>query len=534
MADHKKTATVYLIIVLLVAGIGMMSIRDLAMKEESIPTGDSSWLLNIRADFSTNTPKTTLYLSPPHSTPFAHVFSQNFIHPNLSVRKPTTGKTQKRNISIIAQEPGSYYLDVEFKLHFSSVARWSSPPDIMPLSAEHREKYLTEEEGIQVNDIYLKNTLKVLTEEHTDKNMLLNRIFDFVYNSISMSRHNRNNDAISTIRSAQGTTLGRAHTMIALCRAGNLPARLVTGFVFQHPVSNKPHHWVEVYIDGQWQPFDPLNGHAGSLPPSYIPMNKIKPAIIMTTADEQLKNLVVKYELSQQQLPPGMLKGHEKRVSDIFELSRLSLSMQTTLATLFLLPLGALFTTFTRNFLGIRSYGTFTPTLLALAAVYTDWFTAVMIFSLIAIFGVAGRFVLADSKITRVTRLSIVFTLAAISMSLGVSILDYFQLVTEGHVVLLPIVILTTLVDRIYTVADETGIRNSIIRLGWTVFVGLGCFLILIQEHIGYFFLQHPEAHFITIAMMLMTTLYKGRKFTDFRYITWLTETRDKKTSSED
>lgn len=119
-------------------------------------------------------------------------------------------------------------------------------------------------------------------------------------------------------------------------------------------------------------------------------------------------------------------------------------------------------------------------------------------------------------------------------MSLGVSILDYFQLGTEGHVVLLPIVILTSLVDRIYTVADETGIQNSIIRLGWTVFVGLGCFLILIQEHIGYFFLQHPEAHFITIAMMLMTSLYKGRKFTNFRYITWLTETRDKKTSSED
>lgn len=35
MADHKKIATVYLIIVLLVAGIGMMSIRDLASKEES-------------------------------------------------------------------------------------------------------------------------------------------------------------------------------------------------------------------------------------------------------------------------------------------------------------------------------------------------------------------------------------------------------------------------------------------------------------------------------------------------------------------
>ena len=47
------------------------------------------------------------------------------------------------------------------------------------------------------------------------------------------------------------------------------------------------------------------------------------------------------------------------------------------LKVILLLPLGALVTAIVRTIIGTRTFGTFTPTLLALAFVYNDWRTGV-------------------------------------------------------------------------------------------------------------------------------------------------------------
>ena len=44
------------------------------------------------------------------------------------------------------------------------------------------------------------------------------------------------------------------------------------------------------------------------------------------------------------------------------------------------MPLGALLTAVLRTIIGIRTFGTFTPTLLALAFVYNDWRTGLVVF----------------------------------------------------------------------------------------------------------------------------------------------------------
>ncbi len=50
-----------------------------------------------------------------------------------------------------------------------------------------------------------------------------------------------------------------ASILVALCRARNIPARVVTGH-FLHRLSPTNHNWVEIWIDGMgWRPFDPLH-----------------------------------------------------------------------------------------------------------------------------------------------------------------------------------------------------------------------------------------------------------------------------------
>jgi transglutaminase-like putative cysteine protease len=46
-----------------------------------------------------------------------------------------------------------------------------------------------------------------------------------------------------------------AHLSIALCRAINVPARMVTGFLHQLQPMDL-HAWFEAFIDGRWYTFD--------------------------------------------------------------------------------------------------------------------------------------------------------------------------------------------------------------------------------------------------------------------------------------
>ena len=111
--------------------------------------------------------------------------------------------------------------------------------------------------------------------------------------------------------------------------------------------------------------------------------------------------------------------------------------------------------------------------------------------------------------------------------------MDYFSISPAGHVLLLPIIILTSLVDRLYKTLDEDGIKIALIRLVWTAIVGSGCYFILLQEQLGHLILAYPEIHLITIALVILLANYKYRKLSDFRYFAWLAEPRKVKQPTE-
>jgi transglutaminase-like putative cysteine protease len=65
---------------------------------------------------------------------------------------------------------------------------------------------------------------------------------------------------LETLRDGVGVCLDFAHAMIAMCRALNYPARIVTGVDYgAHPSLGAPdfHAYVEVFVGGDWYLFDP-------------------------------------------------------------------------------------------------------------------------------------------------------------------------------------------------------------------------------------------------------------------------------------
>ena len=92
-------------------------------------------------------------------------------------------------------------------------------------------------------------------------------ICDWVYSNVRFQGNtsNSNTSALDTLVERVGVCRDFAHLMIALCRAANLPARMVSGMDYgADPVLGPPdfHAYVEVYLadadgSGRWYMFDP-------------------------------------------------------------------------------------------------------------------------------------------------------------------------------------------------------------------------------------------------------------------------------------
>lgn len=455
-------------------------------------------------------------LAPPLDSAQVRLYSQTLTLDGLKFRLTREKPHGERRIITVARRPGAVGLQADFTVRLLPAAGQRQKTGLTPAE---RQLYLSREAGIDPDSSPVVHAVKQITAGRVSPEDLPGRVFQYLRAHVTFVATAAGLSGSEALRRGRGDDLALARAMVAVCRAEHLPARLVTGFILEERSVSRPQHWLQVYGGSRWVDYDPARGHAGILPPGYVAFSHTGSLLALDGA----RLVKASYELSRPNVavnPAAAGRGNPLAVIDI---SRLPLVTRTTLATLLLLPLGALLNAFVRSVVGVRTYGTFTPALLALAAVYVAWSTAAIVFLVVAVFAFFGRFMLPGLKLSRAPRLTIVLTMVALSMSLAVSIMAYFGLLSDPHVVLLPIVILTALVDRIYTVVDEDGLRPALIRLAWTAVVAVGCFFILTQEALGELLVHYPELHFTTVALIIVLSRYNGPKLSRYPGLQWLT-----------
>jgi len=529
---HRPGA-IWAIVVLILVSVTCVALRTLWPKHGGIPSGDTAWKLTLDYDFRSEQSGALLNLALPIDTPHVRAVGQNFFYPGLfQVR--LKAKTEKpHEAAFIVPQRGRFHFRADFQLHFTPGIHRQRAAQKLKLSPELRELYLSDEPDIQTNNERIENMARQLSSQNTDKDRLLEAIAAFCENKIAAHSTGAPHDAAGVLAKRRGTTLGRARLMIALFRAGKIPSRLITGFVLRDNPEAHPHYWVEASINDKWVPFDPENGHRAELPGYFVPVRQGGDNILRV---KEISDLSHRYSVTHIAMPKGLLGSKKLSFLEIVDLTRLPLSTQNALIILLMLPAGALLTTLFRNVIGVVTFGTFSPTLLALAILYADWQTAVILFAVVVVIGISGRSLLPGLKLMKVPRLSIVFTLVALIMVLTLSTLELFGFTPAGYVVLLPLVVLTNIIDRVYTIADEDGMRIALLRLFWTIVVAISCVLIFKWQSFGRLLLIYPELHFSTLGFLLLLGLYDARKLTDFPSFRLLAENRKKgkKTKRDD
>lgn len=520
---NVSSKTVYVMIFsLFVFALLAISYRVLISDSDDLPTGDSAWTISVMLQIETYEKAASVQISPPWNTPFARMFAQSLSHPELQLKR--SKKTEsKRDITLVAVDPGTYIINADFDVHISALPR--STLKNTKLSELNRSLWLSSSEAVLVGS---KTALKVLdqfpsTEFLADE--LIEKLFNYVSNNIRVRLHG-NVDSDITLRKRRGSPIGINNALLALLRSAHLPARMVTGIHLQDKASSQPYYWVEVYDGEKWLPLDPVHGYMKELPAFYIPLRKGGDTLFIVQDAEVNK---INWSINTTGMPGHFHESASRNPLEIFNFNRLSPSNRENLGLLLLLPLGVLATEILRQIGGIRTYGTFTPTLLALATVHVDRITALIVFSLVIIIGVSIRALIPNIDLERTARLAIVFTLVSASMSIVTSGLIYVDPSVDSVVVLLPVVILTMLVDRIYSISDELGMHTAMVRLFWTLVAAFFSLVVLWQVSWGMWLVSYPEIHLLTLACIILIGLYRGPKISELPVFYWLREPAVKK-----
>jgi hypothetical protein len=114
-----------------------------------------------------------------------------------------------------------------------------------------------------------------------------------------------------------------------------------------------------------------------------------------------------------------------------------------------------------------------------------------------------------------VPRASVILTIIILLIVFGVSVIDYMAPASGVRAVLLPLVILTTLIERFFVTSEEDGGAFAIQLVVGTFVVAAFCYLILSWERVGQLLLIYPELHFFTIAAFIWIGRYSGYRLVE-------------------
>ena len=299
--------------------------------------------------------------------------------------------------------------------------------------------------------------------------------------------------------------------LVDILASARIPARIV----YVLPLKDLVRHgqlepWIEVHNDFEWIAFDPVHATQGF--PDHI--------MVWRTGDDPLvtihggKPAVVDFSMSRHAQSRVMVAEQWARQSHsrLMEFSLFALPVQTqnVYRIILMVPLGAFVIVVLRNMVGLATFGTFMPVLVALAFRETELVAGVIMFTVLVALGLILRQFLENLQLLLVPRLSAVLTLVIMMLALFSIISAKLGMERGLSVALFPVVILSMTIERMSIVLEETGLREAI-KLGLgSMFAAIVGYLVMTNEELSHLIFVFPELLLVVLALTLLLGRYTG------------------------
>lgn len=481
-----------LILALLVIGLGVFFYRYLAL---DVPLTDTetvtSWTVEANLHFipDKHSPVKASFIIP-YKPPYFAIIDEYFVAQNYGITTNLNGYNRHATWSLRrsnAKPQSLYYRAIirEADNHMSSLP---NPPRIKPQILEENERIAIDtiigRARLSSVDIqtFAQATLKELNKKTGNAKLLIKNFND------------------EEIINAAILVLNNAKIFAMPVKGINLTQQTKVNFK----------SLLAVFNGKEWFYINPKNGSSG-LPKNFLiwqygdePMFSVtggkKPQFSLTLSPTPINALSIAKSRGLQ-ADSQLLR---------FSLLQLPVHVQETYKILLMLPVGAFIILLLRNFVGLKTFGTFMPVLIALAFRETHIIWGILLFTLIVSLGLAVRFYLEKLQLLLVPRLAAILTIVVLLMILISIISQNLDLESGLSVALFPMVILTMTIERMCVTWDERGAYEAIKAGVGSMAAAVFAFWIISYKSLQYLIFAFPELLLVLLALILFFGQYRG------------------------
>jgi hypothetical protein len=380
-------------------------------------------------------------------------------------------------------------------------------PDTYPRSVA---VWLRPEKEIQVDAPEIADTVRSIGADGTALERL-RRIYDFT-SGLTARPFKGTTDALTALRLGEASCNGKSRLFVALSRAAGIPARLVGGLILSRGSKRTSHQWVEAYVAGHWVPFCPTNHHFAELPERYLKLYVGDEPLFRHNANV---NFQYRFETHTALVPSPKAKASFKLfdVWAVFDRLKLPFSL---LRTILMLPVGALVVVLFRNVIGMPTFGTFLPALLAAAAGQTGAIFGVITVLIVVLCAAAARWGLQRLELLRSPTLAILLAAGVFALLLTTMAAERFGIAALGHVTVFPIAVLAICAERFHMSIAEHGATPAAKELAGTIVVMLACHVVMNSLALQVLIVGFPEVLFLVVAANVYLGRWVGMRLSEY------------------
>jgi len=302
-----------------------------------------------------------------------------------------------------------------------------------------------------------------------------------------------------------------------LLAGAQIPALLVHGIMLQNDVQRAPiKTMLSVWNGDHWLLFDPLTGQKGRPGQFMIWWRGEEELSSISGAKLSDLQISVKRRLASSLELAGKRTDLKDSLIGRISLIYLPVQTQSVYEVLLLVPFGILVIVVLRNFIGLSSFGTFAPVLIALSFRETELLKGILLFMFIVSLGLIFRFYLERLRLLLVPRLAAVVTIVVLLMTMISMVSHQIGAETGLSVSLFPMVIISMVIERMSIVWEERGAATSIREGLGSLLMAALAYLVISMEFLVYWVTVFPEINLVVLGVIVALGRYTGFRLTEF------------------
>lgn len=181
-----------------------------------------------------------------------------------------------------------------------------------------------------------------------------------------------------------------------------------------------------------------------------------------------------------------------------------------------ILPIIATVIAFARQFLGIKTFGIYTPTIITLSFLATGLKYGLAIFLVILVVATIVRLILKKFRLLYLPRMAMVLTVVAFAI---LAMFVAGALTSRTGIIglsILPILVLIILVEKFIAIQMEKGPRTAILLSSETILVSVACYYLASWSVFNTFVLAYPEVILLTFVVNILLGRWVGLRISEY------------------